>query len=859
MTPIANQRKLKVGLMLTLFGFVLLALYSCGEQAPIQFKGQEIVSQAFWDSTTQSLSVSGQAHVSGISVQIADKDSGTRLGRAQVDQSHQWVFNSGNLTRAPCTIEVKLHHETISKKVKGAPASCEQIAAANNFTILNDSSLNALAPNGIITSPADPAISINFGETLQFSAIATDPGNNTPLSFRWLFDGAAPNTTAQNPGTIKFSSPGIYRIKLIATNSLGIPDETPDQRVITVQDPNALLATPPEAQILSPQGSPMINVGDSLNFSANAVGGTGVLSFLWDFNGVTPNTTVQNPGDVVFSKAGVFTISLTVTDETGVRNTLPAEVVVSVGNLAGQNQAPSGIIRSPTNNQTILLGSSVLLEGGGTDPEDNLPLSYFWNLDGAAPNTTVQNPGSVQFNSLGVFNISLTVTDALGLADPNPPVRTITVSNSIIDTSDFPESTILTPATDVTIDAGASVDFTGEGLSPAANDPLTFLWTFDGAAPDSMDQNPGPIMFADPGVYSVTFTAIDSLDQGDPTPDQRIITVVSTTAATPESEITRPRGPELTLIVGETYEFRGEADDVPLGGDPVTYLWTFDGGAEDSVEMNPLITFDTVGTYAVTFTVTDATGVADPTPAEVTVIVEDGTPPPADPLPTDPTPTDPPPGDTAAPDAVIVTPDMDMEIAVGDSIDFSGDGIPSAGATITDFMWDFDGVIPNSIDQNPGLVTFDTVGVFEIILTVTDTSGAVDPTPAMRIITVIDPNAPVDTTPPPADPTPVAEPPMATIVSPDGDVTIFVGESVELLGEGSDPSGDTELSFKWEFHGAVPDIMGQNPGMVTFETVGVFEVELEVTNSLGLEGEDFFILTVEAEPAPAAAAPPAGP
>src|SRR5690606_37569191 len=37
------------------------------------------------------------------------------------------------------------------------------------------------------------------------------------------------------------------------------------------------------------------------------------------------------------------------------------------------------------------------------------------------------DPGSVQFNSPGTFTVTFRVTDSLGLADPTPPTRTITV------------------------------------------------------------------------------------------------------------------------------------------------------------------------------------------------------------------------------------------------------------------------------------------------------------------------------------------------------------------------------------------------------------------------------------------------
>ena len=38
-------------------------------------------------------------------------------------------------------------------------------------------------------------------------------------------------------------------------------------------------------------------------------------------------------------------------------------------------------------------GQSANFTGTGTDPNNNLPLTYLWNFGGGATNSTVQNPG----------------------------------------------------------------------------------------------------------------------------------------------------------------------------------------------------------------------------------------------------------------------------------------------------------------------------------------------------------------------------------------------------------------------------------------------------------------------------------
>jgi fibronectin type 3 domain-containing protein len=83
---------------------------------------------------------------------------------------------------------------------------------------------------------------------------------------------------------------------------------------------------------------------------------------------------------------------------------------------------PDGEIASPVSDVTITAGGSVNF---GTSAS---AAKYSWIFPGGTPTTsTAQNPGNVVFNSPGIYTTSLTVIDAIGNSDPNPPTRTITV------------------------------------------------------------------------------------------------------------------------------------------------------------------------------------------------------------------------------------------------------------------------------------------------------------------------------------------------------------------------------------------------------------------------------------------------
>ncbi len=96
---------------------------------------------------------------------------------------------------------------------------------------------------------------------------------------------------------------------------------------------------------------------------------------------------------------------------------------------------PTGTITNPSSNVTINAGQSVSYAGTGTSTTSTIT-GYNWNIEGGVPSTSsLANPGSVTYSSAGVFSTTFTVTDALGITDPNPPIRTITVPDFALSVS----------------------------------------------------------------------------------------------------------------------------------------------------------------------------------------------------------------------------------------------------------------------------------------------------------------------------------------------------------------------------------------------------------------------------------------
>lgn len=186
----------------------------------------------------------------------------------------------------------------------------------------------------------------------------------------------------------------------------------------------------------------------------------------------------------------------------------------------GQNIAPNSTIATPSGNPTIVPGGQVNFTGSGSDPDGNLPLRFAWNFGGGATNSTLEDPGNVTFSNAGVYSVTFTVTDSLGLADASPDTRTVTVA-----ANQAPNGTITSPpGGTASANVGVPVSFAGSGTDADNDLPLTYFWDFDGGATNTTVQNPS-VTFNTASTYTVSFTVTDSRGLADSTPDTLVLTV----------------------------------------------------------------------------------------------------------------------------------------------------------------------------------------------------------------------------------------------------------------------------------------------------------------------------------------------
>jgi hypothetical protein len=104
------------------------------------------------------------------------------------------------------------------------------------LNILGKAFSGNLPPDGAITSPSSN-VTINAGDTVQFTGAGNDPDANLPLSYRWNFgtgSGIA-DASVKDPGAVQFLVAGTYTVTFTVTDGLGAVDPTPASIVVTVR------------------------------------------------------------------------------------------------------------------------------------------------------------------------------------------------------------------------------------------------------------------------------------------------------------------------------------------------------------------------------------------------------------------------------------------------------------------------------------------------------------------------------------------------------------------------------------------------------------------------------------------------
>lgn len=340
------------------------------------------------------------------------------------------------------------------------------------LTVTSDNGCTSTtAQNQLISGVPDAAFSAtsvcqNLGTS--FTDASSAP-SSTINSWTWNFGDFSPINTNQNP-TYTYLNSGTYNVILSVTATNGCQDS--DTMTVTVHPlPMVSYSAPP------------VCVNNVTIFTDQTTIASGTLtSWAWNFGNFTPVYYGQNP-NYMYSSAGIFNVSLTVTSNNGCIGTYSDSVNVyslPVANFTSNNAC--------LNSVTVFTDNSLVVGGSIT--------TWIWGFGDGSPVGSSQNISHTYLNP-GTYNTSLVVTS----------------NNGCVDTITKPTTVFPLPIVQFIVDDSSGCEtyctqFNDASL-PVAGTFTNWGWDFGDNSFQSTLQSPDHC-YTSSGLYTITLTVTTS-------------------------------------------------------------------------------------------------------------------------------------------------------------------------------------------------------------------------------------------------------------------------------------------------------------------------------------------------------------
>jgi RHS repeat-associated protein len=575
---------------------------------------------------------------------------------------------------------------------------------------------------------AGPDQSVFVGTQVTLDGSGSQDVDGDTLTFSWSLVSVPAGSTAalSDPSAVgpqfTVDVPGDYIAQLMVND--GTINSAADTVVISTQN------SVPVANA-GPDQTTVVGAMVTLNGSASHDADGDALIFEWSFlsRPAGSGALLLDPGAVQptfdVDRFGTYVIQLIVNDGT-------AGSVADTVTITTENSPPTA---DAGDDQSVLVGARVTLDGSGSSDVDGNVLTFQWSLISvpAGSSAGLPNPAAVA----PTFTVDLPGTYVAQLIVNDGTVNSVPDTVSITTTNSPP---VANAGLDQTVLVGAEVTLDGSGSHDVDSDTLTYFWAFTSrpVGSSAVLSDAAAVMPAftvdRPGSYFLQLIVNDGTV--DSAPDAVVIT---TTNSAPVANA----GPDQETLVGATLTLDGTGSH-DADFDALTYQWSLTvrpaGSAaaiSDPAAALPTFVVDLAGTYVAQLIVNDGTVNSAPD----TMMVR--------------TTNRPPVADAGEGQAALV----------GDTVTLDGSGSSDPDGDPLTYSWSFDARPPGSTAAlvNPtaqnAVFTPDRGGDYVLRLVVND--GSVDSTPATVMVTVS-----------------VAVPPVAGLTRPDAEAAIVGAELV---------------------------------------------------------------------------------
>ncbi len=406
-----------------------------------------------------------------------------------------------------------------------------------------------------------PVVDFNVNITSGYYPLSvkfTDLSQKNPTVWSWDF-GDNGTSSEQNPVYV-YTRSGQFTVRLTATNAGGSGTATKNAYINVSQQPVPIA----DFTVNNTAGyAPLtIKFTDKSNNLPS--------SWLWNF-GDSGTSTVMNP-DYVYTKAGVYNVTLTAYNSGGSNTTLKA-------NLITVTNPPVAPVADFSVNNTVGVSP---LPVKFTDLSTNTPTMWSWDF-GDGGTSPVKNPDYI-YTKTGIYTVKLTASNTAG--------SNTTTKNSYINVTTSPPVPV----------AGFTANKTS-GYTPlivkftdqSSGSPTQWLWEFGTGATSSL-QNP-EYVYTTQGLYSVRLTANNSAGSSVALKSSYI-----NVSASPPAPVAAFTANQTIGYAPLSVKFTDQSSN-----NPTQWLWEFGTGATSPLQ-NPEYVYSTQGLYSVRLTATNSAG-----------------------------------------------------------------------------------------------------------------------------------------------------------------------------------------------------------------------------------------------------------
>ncbi|WP_340819906.1 PKD domain-containing protein [Methanolobus sp. WCC4] len=293
------------------------------------------------------------------------------------------------------------------------------------------------APAAVMTITPETA---NVDEGVFFDASLSTDTDGMITGYMWnLGDGSSSN---DENVTHAYDTAGDYTVELTVFDDMGATNTTTG--TVTIVQPNRA----PVAVMDMPSSA---YEGEAVDFDASASTDPdgNSISYSWNFG--DGDTSVEMKPQHTYTTTGTYDVTLTVTDVEGLTNTTSGSITI---NEILVNEAPTARITMPA---TAYAGEPVTFDAL-LSTDDGTIVSYAWDFeDGSGSGVEVVHT----YSNIGVYNVSLTVTDDGGL------------TNTTTGTIEITEAPVVAPV--VTVDVEPVFKIAGKNVFIHATATITVM------------------------------------------------------------------------------------------------------------------------------------------------------------------------------------------------------------------------------------------------------------------------------------------------------------------------------------------------------------------------------------------------